>query len=219
MVCSEKLRRQGVAYPRTCADCGLGPCRADGSVLPNRKGDWMQMSSGRAYWPIDPRADEVFIDDIANALARLCRFGGHIREDIEFYCVAEHSVHVADAIYRDTNDKGLAFAGLMHDGTEAYVTDLIRPIKKSMPEYKRIEALNYAVIAQRFGLPQALPFVVKTYDERVLKDERAQVMAPSAEAWSTMNNSVEPLGVTLGCWRPFVARDKFLHRFYFYGGR
>lgn len=26
--CTEKLRAQGVAYPRTCAECGLGPCRA-----------------------------------------------------------------------------------------------------------------------------------------------------------------------------------------------
>ncbi len=177
------------------------------------------MSSGRAFWPLDPRADEVFIDDIANALARLCRFGGHIRDDIEHYSVSEHSVHVADALYRDTNDKRLAFAGLMHDSPEAYVIDLIRPLKKSIPEYEKIEARNYQVIADRFGLPQMLPAIVKVYDERVLKDERAQVMAPSAEAWSTMNNSVEPLGVTLGCWRPFVARDKFLHRFYFYGGR
>ena len=27
MSCSEELRKDGKAYPRTCAECGFGPCR------------------------------------------------------------------------------------------------------------------------------------------------------------------------------------------------
>ena len=26
--CTKRLQAQGVAYPRTCAECGLGPCKA-----------------------------------------------------------------------------------------------------------------------------------------------------------------------------------------------
>lgn len=28
MTCQQELRKQGKAYPRTCEDCGLGPCNA-----------------------------------------------------------------------------------------------------------------------------------------------------------------------------------------------
>lgn len=27
MTCQQELRRQGKPYPRTCQDCGLGPCK------------------------------------------------------------------------------------------------------------------------------------------------------------------------------------------------
>lgn len=27
MACNEDLKKAGGAYPRTCADCGLGPCK------------------------------------------------------------------------------------------------------------------------------------------------------------------------------------------------
>ena len=28
--CTKRLQAQGVAYPRTCQECGLGPCKAAG---------------------------------------------------------------------------------------------------------------------------------------------------------------------------------------------
>ncbi len=43
----------------------------------SRRGDWMQTFSGRKFWPLDPRVEEVFTEDIAHALANQCRFGGH----------------------------------------------------------------------------------------------------------------------------------------------
>ena len=49
----------------------------------NRVGQWMQTRSGRAFWPLDPRADEIDCSDVAHALSNLCRYGGHTRE---FYC-------------------------------------------------------------------------------------------------------------------------------------
>ncbi len=30
--CTHKLQAQGVAYPRTCAECGLGPCKAESTA-------------------------------------------------------------------------------------------------------------------------------------------------------------------------------------------
>lgn len=57
-----------------------------------RAGDWMQTFTGRQFWPMDPRPEDLDILDIAHALSLLCRFGGHCQR---FYSVAEHSVHVS----------------------------------------------------------------------------------------------------------------------------
>lgn len=59
-----------------------------------RIGDWMQTASGRMFWPVDPRPEDVEINDIAHALSLTCRYCGHVRE---FYSVAQHSVLVSDA--------------------------------------------------------------------------------------------------------------------------
>src|SRR5258708_22646781 len=32
---------------------------------------------GRQFWPLDPRPEEIHISDIAPALSKLCRYGGH----------------------------------------------------------------------------------------------------------------------------------------------
>jgi hypothetical protein len=53
------------------------------------RGDWIQTATGRPFWPIDPRPEDIDIEDIAHALSMLCRFGGHC---LRFYSVAEHSV-------------------------------------------------------------------------------------------------------------------------------
>lgn len=113
-----------------------------------RRGDWIQMHSGIAFWPMDPRADEVRLEDIAHSLSLLCRFGGHCSR---FYSVAEHSVHVARLCSPE-----VALWGLLHDASEAYVVDLPRPIKRQLPEYAEIEGLVQFAIAEHFGLRGAI---------------------------------------------------------------
>src|ERR1700693_75116 len=54
-----------------------------------RKGDWIQTFTGRQFWPLDPRPEEVCIEDIAHGLSNECRFAGQCRS---FYSVAQHSV-------------------------------------------------------------------------------------------------------------------------------
>lgn len=42
-----------------------------------RKGDWFLTYTGIHFYPMDPRPEEVCIEDIAHALALQCRFNGH----------------------------------------------------------------------------------------------------------------------------------------------
>lgn len=181
-------------------------------TLAARKGDWMITYTGAAFWPLDPRADEIRLDDIAAALSKLCRYGGHT---IRYYSVAEHCVHAASKA-----PEGLELAALMHDASEAYLSDVIRPIKAHLTNYKTIEAELERVIAQRFGLPYPLPAEVKALDERMIADEKAQACAPSPPiAWAHWDNATPPLGVTLRFWTPAEAAYQFTTAFYRYGGK
>ena len=92
---------------------------------------WFLTTTGRQFWPASPDPEQIQIEDIAHALSNLCRFGGHTRE---FYSVAQHSVLVSQNVPDD-----LRLVGLMHDATEAYCGDMIRPLKNVLPEFKELE--------------------------------------------------------------------------------
>ncbi len=175
--------------------------------MTDRRGDWMQTFTGRQFWPLDPRPDEVEILDIAHALANLCRYGGHCRR---FYSVAEHSVLLTRAVAPEYR-----LLALLHDASEAYLVDLPRPVKLSMPEYKAIEQVVMVAICERFGL--ALPGLdanraLGRFDRRILLDEQAQNMATPPVAWSA-TEGLDPLGVTLRFWKPDEAEFWFLREF------
>lgn len=168
----------------------------------NARGDWIQTASGRQFWPIDPRPNEVFIDDIAHALSMLCRFGGHCRR---FYSVAEHCVLMARAA-----DPRVALWALLHDASEAYLVDVPRPLKPFLVGYDVAEAKIMRAVEFRFNLHLGLPEEVKRMDRAILMDEQLQNMAPAPVKWST---DTEPLGVQLQFWPPRKARAEFKREF------
>lgn len=169
-----------------------------------RRGDWMQTFTGRAFWPVDPRADELDIEDIAHALSMMCRYAGHC---LRFYSVAEHSVLMARAVPRQD-----ALWALLHDATEAYVVDVPRPLKPYLPGYKQAEAAVLAAVAVRFGLRLPMPEAVKDADNRILHDESQQNMAAPPRPWTLPD--APPLGVELQFWPPERAEAEFLATFH-----
>lgn len=58
------------------------------------RGDAMQLHSGRPYYPLDPRPEDVDPDDVAVSLARMPRFNGHTTP--RSYPVLEHLVRACD---------------------------------------------------------------------------------------------------------------------------
>lgn len=172
------------------------------------RGDWMLTASGGEFYPLDPRPDEVNIEDIAHALGMSCRYGGH---STRFYSVAEHCVLMATRAPR-----GLELATLMHDSSEAYLQDVIRPVKVHLTNYLSIEDKLMHVIAYRFNFAWPMPAEVKRLDEAMIGAERTQaVRFPLGKAWSQWK-PVEPLGVTLQFWSPERAKQEFLDMFYLY---
>lgn len=167
-----------------------------------RLGDWMQTYSGRMYWPLDPHADEVYIEDIAHALSNMCRYAGHC---LNFYSVAEHSVHMFEQAAPE--DKKWA---LLHDASEAYITDIIRPLKPHLQNYYALEALNMAAICERFGMDYQMPDAVKYLDNQILLDERDQNCSVPPRDWNIPGVG---LGVKLQYWTPKEAEQKFLEAF------
>lgn len=172
-----------------------------------RQGSWMQTASGRAYWPVDPRADEVFIEDIAHALGNLCRYAGHTRL---FYSVAEHSILVSRLVPQQH-----ALAALLHDATEAYCVDIPRPLKQSLPEYKVIEARNWAAIAARFDLALELPECVHHADVAMLFAERDALLLPSPrEDWGMgLKTPMKAKASDIFGYMPGRASARFLDRY------
>lgn len=168
------------------------------------RNDWIQTFTGRAVYPLSAAPDDIDIRDIAHALSLLCRYGGHVQR---MYSVAEHCVLMSQAV-----SPGNALWALLHDATEGYLQDLVRPVKLMMPTYQVAENRLAAVICTRFGLPTKCPAEVKTADTRILLDERAALMSPSPRPWTSLDG-LTPLGVPVEGWEPGYAEYRYLHRF------
>ncbi len=174
----------------------------------------IQTYTCREFWPLDPRPEDIFIEDIAHALSLLCRFGGHCKE---FYSIAQHAVLVS--MYCDPKD---ALWGHSHDDSEGYISDVCSPVKrhKDFEFYKVVESKLMNVICLRFNLPLVQPDSVTRADELVLSAEVRDLMPKPLLAsphWKCqkMDNSCIPTIIPMS---PKEAEKAFLDRFYELGG-
>lgn len=121
--------------------------------------------SGLRVDPLAMRPEDVSIEDVAHSLARTCRYNGHVGG---FLSVARHSIWVSDVL-RSRGDE-MALWGLLHDASEAYLGDLVRPLKHSdeLHVFQEAEERLDAVIAEAFGLPFPMPAEVHDADGIVL---------------------------------------------------
>lgn len=168
---------------------------------------WMQTYSRVMFEPLNPYPEQVRIEDIAHALSMICRFGGHTRR---FYSVAEHSVHVSRHCAPED-----AMAGLLHDAAEAYVGDLIRPIKH-LPEltaYRDAEDHLLAMILQSEGLAPELPASVHYADNAVLAAERdhQDIVGGAVAPWADLPPPPRVDFMVDG--DPYWAKQRFLARY------
>lgn len=109
-----------------------------------RAGDWWPTVSNGIFWPYDPNPDDVRIEDIAHSLSLLCRWAGNIKQH---FLVAQHSVMVSQLV-----PSIYALHGLLHDAAEAYLGDLIAPVKARCRDYQELEATIMGAVSRKFDL-------------------------------------------------------------------
>jgi hypothetical protein len=174
--------------------------------MSERYGDWIQTYTGRQFWPLDPRPDEIFIEDIAHSLSNQCRYSGHCES---FYSVAQHSVLVSWAVPQE-----YAMWGLLHDAAEAYLVDLPRPLKRFSEMgtlYRGIEAQLMLQVCSRFGLDIVEPECVKYADNVLLMTEKRDLMKHAPAKWV---ETAVPLNERIYPAEPREAKAMFLRRYY-----
>lgn len=176
----------------------------------NHRGLNMQLYSGKPFYPNDPRSEEIDIEDIAHSLSNQCRYNGHTKR---FYSVAEHSVLVSEMVAQKTNNINIIQQGLMHDAPEAYVGDVIRPLKIQLTEWEKFEIPVWKVICKRYSINPKINPIVHKMDYDACAIEKRDLMNPSiGVCWGRMPQADERFSV-IGL-APNEAKKLFLDKFY-----
>jgi uncharacterized protein len=170
---------------------------------------WVQTFSGQAVDLLYPDPKTFRRRDISHALARICRFTGHVEDH---YSVAQHSLHVAEKLPPE-----LFLAGLLHDAAEAYCQDVSAPLKAAMrglgcTAYDKIEQRMGDAIALCYGVPLVARSDPRVHeaDLRMLATEYRDLgfAERATKPWADLP---EPYPETICCWSPERAYTYF-HR-------
>ncbi|MCR4301829.1 MAG: hypothetical protein NUV51_09485 [Sulfuricaulis sp.] len=126
----------------------------------------MKLFSGREVDPLVLRPKDICIEDLAHALSLCNRFAGHTSRPIS---VAQHSVFVS----RLCDGTGHELQGLLHDGSEAYLSDIIKWVKATPPfaPYRELEDRVQQVIYEKFSCSTVLAEDVEMADRIMVRFE------------------------------------------------
>lgn len=169
--------------------------------------------TGKKFFLLEPRLEDIDILDIAHALSLQCRWTGHCKFH---YSVAQHSYYCSFL----GPDKE-AFDRLMHDSSEAYISDLSRPLKhytEAGVAYRKQEHVIQKVISERYGFSLVEPPSVKVADNLMLYAEKKQIMGYTFDEAKDADNLVRTseeteAPIVIEQWSPGQAEQMFLRRF------
>jgi hypothetical protein len=169
----------------------------------------IRLRSGLYFDLADPKPDQFTLRDIAGALSKICRFGGHLDR---FYSVAEHLCHCADQAVSDQLVSADIEAVFMHDAAEAFVGDMVKPLKIMQPAFSAIELKIELVIAKRFGIDfHGARSVINKIDNEMLIAEKRALFPADSVIWRGQDQ-VRKLDVAFRLWKPNEAESQFMSR-------
>lgn len=171
--------------------------------------EWMVLGNGRRFNFLDPRPDDIEIYDIVRGLSKLCRYCGQCRG---FFSVAQHSVLVAKCV-----PARFKLEALLHDSAEAYLGDIIQPVKRFLPEFRRMEQHVWRAIAAAFNLPEQMSPEVKEADRRMMVTEKRCLFPDHTPEWQLEKQGVVPYpGLKFTGLHHDAAREGFMIAFQTY---
>lgn len=121
--------------------------------------------SGKKLSLIKPTPATIDIHDISNGLANKGHFAG---QTPWYFSIAEHSTLVVDYLSSDhkltKRTRNLYLAAILHDASEAYIGDMVKPLKVLIPAFKEVEDKITKAIFKRYNVPFHLLATIKQYD-------------------------------------------------------
>lgn len=174
--------------------------------------DFIETYTGRAFLPRSPRVEDFSIIDIAHHLSNDCRYSG---ATMQFYSTAQHCCLLSDYVRKERNGSPQdCLQMLMHDGAEAYLRDIPRPIKQHLPEYRKWDYTLTMAMRSWLGLDGVpIPIWQDELDSRIIADERLQLMSDSGLDWK---HDVQPLDIVIEPWTARYAEQEFLQRYSYF---
>ena len=170
-------------------------------------GNTIKVAGGNYVDLANPTPEMIDLPTIAAALSKICRFGGHVPR---YYSVAEHCVLAAAHAFSDGYIGNVLEAILLHDAAEAYVGDVVKPLKVLLPEYADIEQRMENAVAARFGIDfDGCSDVIKRYDRIMLKAEKIAMWPDDSEHWEGWQD-IETRRTRIRFWKPRKAEKHFL---------
>ena len=160
--------------------------------------------SGQRFCFEQPSSNAVIIEDIAASLSKICRFTGHVRR---FLSVAEHCVNASRIVA-----PRFALEALLHDAREAFIGDVSSPLKRVLPEYRRVDALAHAAIVKAFDVPFVQSAEVTTVDLALLRHEAVSLISCNIDEFN-LPPGLPVLKFKLACLPPHRAEAAFLRRY------
>ena len=182
---------------------------------PTRRGGSIQTFTGDIFYPLDPRLEEIHLEDVAHALSHKARFTGHTRE---FYSTGEHSIRVA--LYLESVGASFMeqFIGLHHDDSDAYLPDVPTPLKV-LPEFawfRELEKKIQGLCFEKFGCVVEDYAPIKSADVVLLLTEKRDLMPEKNSNWNHKYKEApiqEPYKIKP--WTPAVTKCIYLGMHHF----
>jgi len=141
--------------------------------------------TGKRVSIVNPQPEDICLEDIAHSLSMQCRFNGHSHS---FYSVAEHSTEMSKWIREedqwDSLLKDIGKEALLHDAAEAYVGDMVRPLKNYTSKLLSIMESRFKwVIFELYGLDPKISQRTIALDRSFLRAEALHLMKGGIRDW------------------------------------
>ena len=130
--------------------------------------DYITTYGGTHFFPAEPDMKDFHIADVAHALSLICRGNGHVKQ---FFSVGQHCINCAKEAEARGYSWCVVLACLLHDASEAYMSDVPRPFKKHLKEYVALEDRFLSLIYEKYlgkDVTQKEAALVKQIDNDML---------------------------------------------------